>query len=166
MRQFDPAQPPRRKMKYVITDSDGNQFEHYVYCIPAGVVDRILEITGEIWGEMSDVGESGNVRLKISDALAKYPAEVIEVTSLMTGYEEADIRKWDSDILLEIILDWIDGNLKGFKETWSKKKGALGALFKEEEEAKTLLSSSVPSFGNTSGPPIISSVSDIQKSTG
>jgi len=165
MQRFDPAQPPRRKMKYVITDSEGNQFEHYVTGIPVGVVDRILEIVAEVWGGVLVKGETGNVELMIGDAIKKYPAEIIEVASLMTGYDEEDIRKWDSDILLEVILDWIDGNLKGFKDTWSKKKGALGKLFKEEEATETPSSTLEKTSGDSSEPRIMSSVLDTQKST-
>jgi hypothetical protein len=159
MRQFDPSAPPRRRLACTIETDDG-PITHYVYPVPIGVIDNVLERALAIF----DVSEAGNVRLMISDGLKKYPNDVIEIMAVVTGYKEEDIRNWDIDLCLEIALDWVNGNIEFVKKAWSKKKGILGGALKEEtKEAETSLKPSGNNSGESLEPRIISSASDIPR---
>lgn len=165
--KFDPNSPPLRKTTVLIREQ-----EHDITEVTTGVFEEALERLTALVTEVIDLILYGTAIVnadmtleqkeeaydnlqkfaieRIPVLVKKFPREMRDILSMLTGYSEEQIKGWPPDLVVERLIQEIVVNFHWISDDIKKKAAPILDLLgiKEKKEAEETETQSVNSSGN------------------
>lgn len=169
MAKFNPDSPPLRKTTVTIRGE-----EHDITEVRAGVFEEALERLTALVTEVVDLILYGTAIMtsesmtdeqkqeaydtlqkfaieRVPELVKKFPREMIEVLSILTGYPEGQIRKWPPDLIIERLVQEVAVNFHWIADDIKKKAAPLLTILgaEEKKEAEEVKESPPPTLSSS-----------------